>query len=332
MVTLNDESSILIADDTPENLTVLRKMLTEQGYRVRPAISGKIALKAVDEELPDLILLDIMMPEMDGYEVCRHLKANKRTRDIPVLFISALDETINKVEAFAEGGLDYITKPFHLEEVLARVQTHLMLRYMQVKLQEQNIQLKQEIEERKKAQADLADANKKLEDLANFDGLTQIPNRRYFNEFFELEWKRLVREKRMISVLLMDIDFFKRFNDTYGHVAGDECLKKVAQGIAKCIKRPADMAARYGGEEFVVLLPMTDHKGAIQVAELIQTKISDLKILNEKSDAGPFVSLSIGVACKIPDTKKTPQDLIHEADQALYQAKESGRNQIKLST
>ncbi len=319
----------MIVDDTPENLTVLRKMLTEQGYRVRPALSGKIALKAIEEALPDLILLDIMMPEMDGYEVCRKLKSNEATRDIPVLFISALNEITDKVKAFSEGGQDYITKPFHLEEVIARVQTHLTLRNMQIKLQKKNIQLQTEIEERKRAQASLAEANIELERLARIDGLTQIANRRIFDEFIENEWQRLAREGAPIGVILCDIDYFKRFNDTYGHIAGDECLVKVAQGIERCVKRPADLAARYGGEEFVAVLPHTDLKGAVLVAELMQTEIADLKIAHEQSDTNQFVTLSIGVASTIPNQEKEPQALINAADQALYKAKESGRNQIK---
>jgi diguanylate cyclase (GGDEF)-like protein len=332
-------NSILIVDDTPENLTVLRQMLTENGYRVRPALNGKTALTSAENDPPDLILLDIMMPGMNGYEVCQKLKSNERVRDVPVLFISALDEAIDKVKAFKEGGLDYITKPFHLEEVLARVKTHLTLRNVQMKLQDQNIRLQKEIEYRKQAEASLEKsnlhletANKELEKLVGLDGLTKIGNRRYFDEYLDRECQRLTRENGSLALILSDIDYFKNYNDTYGHLAGDDCLKQVAQGISNSLKRPADIVARYGGEEFVIVLPNTDLNGAIGVAETIKSEIANLKILHEQSAVSQYVSLSFGVSCTRPDQKRSPEALINTADQSLYQAKASGRNQIKSKT
>jgi two-component system sensor histidine kinase/response regulator len=159
------ESNILVVDDTPENLTILTRMLTERGYFVRPAINGQVALKAVRKEQPDLILLDIVMSGMDGYEVCRQLKADEHTRDIPVLFMSALDETLDKVRAFEAGGIDYITKPFHPEEVIARIETHLTLRNLQKTLEGQNIRLRQEITERKQAEDALKESEHQLREL-----------------------------------------------------------------------------------------------------------------------------------------------------------------------
>ena len=168
-----------------------------------------------------------------------------------------------------------------------------------------------------------------LEKLANLDGLTKIANRRYFNDYINKEWQRLAREKDSLAIILSDIDYFKKYNDSYGHLAGDECLKKVARAISGCLKRPADLAARYGGEEFVLLLPNTDIKGATTVAETIQAEIANLKIPHEQSSASKYISLSIGVSSTIPTHERSSQELINVADQSLYQAKELGRNQIK---
>jgi diguanylate cyclase (GGDEF)-like protein len=184
-------------------------------------------------------------------------------------------------------------------------------------------------EESIKAKKYVEAANKNLEKLANLDGLTQIANRRFLNEYLDKEWQRLAREQDFLSIILSDIDHFKNYNDTYGHIAGDECLIKVVQGISNCLKRPADLLARYGGEEFVIVLSHTDLDGAISVAETIQTEIANLKIPHAQSTASQYVSLSIGVSCTIPDQERSPQELINTADLLLYQAKESGRNQVK---
>jgi diguanylate cyclase (GGDEF)-like protein len=314
-------NDILVVDDTPENLTVLRQMLTEQGYRVRPALSGEIALKAVQVDIPDLILLDIMMPGMDGFEVCRKLKAEAGTRDIPVLFISALNEEADKIKGFQVGGVDFITKPFHGAEVLARVEIHLALRNM-------HLQLLAEIEERKQAEQALLEANRNLDRLASLDGLTKIANRRQFDLHLQQEWKRLRREQVPIAIILCDIDYFKPYNDAYGHVAGDKCLKQIAQGIRRAVKRPADLVARYGGEEFAVILTNTDIDGAVKVAEEIRKEIGILKIPHEQSKVGRHVSLSMGVSSTVPDRSIKPEEFINDADQLLYQAKEAGRDRI----
>ena len=321
-------NNILIVDDTPENLTVLRQMLTEHGYRVRPALSGEIALKAVEADIPDLILLDIMMPGMDGFEVCEKLKSDASTHDIPVLFISALIETEDKLRGFKAGGVDYIIKPFHTAEVLARVETHLTLRNLQKKIQEQNLQLVGEIEERERVEKALVEANRKLELLATIDGLTGISNRRQFDLFLEQEWKRSTREQVPISFILCDIDQFKLFNDEYGHVEGDNCLKQVAQGIRRSVKRPADLVARYGGEEFAVVMPNTDTIGAIKIAEKIKKEIEALGIKHVRSKVARHVSLSIGVGSTVPDRSDGPEAFINEVDQFLYQAKKAGRDRI----
>lgn len=320
------KADILVVDDKPDNLRLLSSMLTEQGYKVRKVISGELALKACQIMPPDLILLDINMPNMNGYMVCQKLKASSETQDIPVIFISALDDVLDKVEAFSCGGADYITKPFEIQEVLARVKNQLTIRQLQKKLQLQNDLLSQEIKERQRAEAELQKANQELHRLATLDGLTQVANRRCFEEYFNLEWRRLQREKAPLSFILCDVDYFKLYNDTYGHLAGDSCLKQIAQAINDTLKRPADLVARYGGEEFAIILPNTTIEGAVHVAELVQQNIKKMQIIHRQSSVSEFVTLSIGISCVVPQLNLLPIQLIDITDEALYAAKAQGRN------
>lgn len=318
-------NDVLVVDDTPENLTLLRKILAEHDdYRVRTALSGETALKTVQAGVPDLILLDIMMPGMNGFELCEILKTDAKTQDVPIIFISALNETEDKVKGFQAGGVDYISKPFNAAEVVARVETHLTLRKI-------NLQLLREIEERKLIEEALGKANRELEILASLDGLTQVANRRQFDQYLQKEWKRLKRERVPIAIILCDIDFFKRYNDTYGHVAGDKCLKEVAQGIRRAVKRPADLVARYGGEEFAVILTNTYVNGAMKVAEEIKEKIRELQIPHIQSGVAAHISLSMGVSSIIPTDTQEPEAFVNTVDKFLYQAKENGRDRIVAS-
>ncbi len=326
------ESCILIVDDMPENLDVLRKVLSQSGYRVRPALGGEIALRAIASELPDLILLDVMMSGIDGYQVCQALRRDERTRGIPVLFISARMDAAAKVRGFEAGAVDYITKPFNAKEVLARVETHLSLRTMRKQLEEQNLRLQQEIEERKRTEISLDVANQELTRLASIDGLTQIANRRRFDEHLHREWTRASRTRTALGLVLCDIDHFKRYNDTYGHVAGDACLHEVAQAIQRSARRPADLPARYGGEEFTVLLPHTDTDGAVQIADMIREEVASLKLPHESLGAGHYVTLSMGLVSTVPVSEGKPESLVEAADKALYEAKEAGRNRIATGT
>jgi len=328
------KGNILVVDDTPDNLRVLSSMLTMRGHTVRKALNGQMALTACQTVVPDLILLDINMPGMNGYEVCNFLKNSENTCNIPVIFISVLDEALDKVKAFTVGGADYITKPFQVEEVLARVENQLTVRRLQISLQdrnrllkEQNALLLQEIEKRRRAEEALQKANEKLQLLADSDSLTGIANRRHFDEYLQREWKRASRDKLYLSLVLCDIDCFKLYNDTYGHQAGDDCLKQVAGAIGRAVKRPADLVARYGGEEFGALLPNTDLDGALRVAESIHLEVRQLKIVHAKSSVSDYITLSAGIASTVPNHKQSPADLISAADKALYQAKERGRNQ-----
>ncbi len=493
---------ILIVDDSPDNLRILSTILAEQGYQVRKVINGSLALKVVQMAPPALILLDILMPEMDGYEVCSLLKANQQTWSIPVIFLSALNDVSAQVKAFEVGGIDYITKPFQAAEVLARVKNQLTIQTLHLKLQQQshslqqqNALLQQQIQERqraetetrfllrtaqaisscddfhvalkvtlrqvcqmigwdfgeawipndegtilecsqgwyatqasleifrrksekftfapgvglpgriwiskqpkwiedvsleqyqvflrsdialdvelkaafgvpivlndqvlavlvffkkeklkpeqrlielisavatqlgslhrKKVEAALKAANLNLERLATLDSLTGVPNRRKFDGHLSLEWRRMAREQLPLSLILCDIDYFKSYNDTYGHLAGDFCLQQVAQAISRTIRRPADLLARYGGEEFAIILPNTHVEGALQVAEAMRNEVQNLKIAHAQSAVHKYVTISAGVVSLVPQYKVDPSTLITVADKALYQAKEQGRN------
>ncbi len=319
------KGDILVVDDRIENVNLLADMLTENGYEVRQVLSGKQALQVVEYDPPELILLDIMMPKMDGYEVCEQIKKNPDLINIPIIFLSAKNNIFDKVKAFQVGGIDYITKPFFLPEVLCRVETHLTI------YRHKNI-LAKEITEKIKVQKQLETANQQLQKLANLDGLTNIANRRYFDEYLSKEWNRLKREKLPLSLIMIDVDYFKLYNDTYGHLAGDDCLKKIAQTMDCVVKRPADLTARYGGEEFVIVLPNTTEEGAQQIAQQIAQQLSELAIPHQNSLIAKEITLSLGIASLIPDHNLSPFDLIHLADQALFQAKKQGRNRIIVNS
>lgn len=331
----NSQGFVLIVDDILDNVDFLARSLISRGYRVSVVTSGKAALELIKTDLPALVLLDIWMPEMDGYKVCQKLKSQPQTANIPIIFISALDDITDKVEAFKAGGIDYITKPFHVAEVIARVAVHVQLWHLQHELQEkqqqliqQNQLLQQEIQNRAAAEAALQIANAELQRLAYLDGLTQVANRLQFDQRIEAEWRRSQRQQEAISLILCDIDFFKYYNDAYGHQAGDECLRQVARAIQGVIKRPGDLVARYGGEEFAVILPDTPNDGAMAVVHEMQNVILLLRIEHQHSQVSPHVSLSFGVATSTPSAELTQARLIHLADQALYQAKIEGRDRI----
>ncbi len=324
------QGNILVVDDIPDNVDLLYRLLKQKGFNVTTAHSGEEALSIVLNCLPDLILIDIGMPYMDGYEVCQVLKANPRTKDIPIIFVTAFDQILNKVKAFEIGGVDYITKPFETAEVLARVELHLSLRRLQQQLEAQNELLRREVRDRVAIESALQAANQELQRLAHQDSLTQIANRRCFDLCLNQEWRRLMREVQPLSLILCDVDFFKSYNDTYGHQAGDNCLRRIASAIATAIKRPGDVVARYGGEEFVLILPNTPALGALHVAQEIQKAVRALELAHIGSQISPYVTLSMGVTAVIPKANLSSMSLIAAADRALYKAKSSGRNCIGL--
>ena len=322
------KATILIVDDSPMNLGVLFDFLTNAGFKVLMAKDGESAILKVKEASPDVILLDIIMPGIDGFETCRRLKANQSTQDIPIIFMTALSQTAVVVKGFELGAVDYITKPTQQEIVLARVTTHLTIQKLQHSLQQQNLQLQQEIQQRHLAEVALQQANEELQRLATLDGLTQVANRRRFDDCLNKAWQILVREHLPLSLLMCDVDFFKRYNDSKGHQAGDECLQKVAQAMTFAVKRPADLVARYGGEEFAVILPNTNAEGALTVAQEIRAAVRALALIHPQSSISQYITLSIGVSCTIPTHKSCREALISAADQALYQAKKTGRDRV----
>jgi len=308
-----DKGDVFVVDDNPNNLALLAGILRAAGYKVRAANDGRRALQMVRALEPEIIMLDISMPGMDGFEVCRQIKEDEGLRDIPVIFISALDDVLDKVTAFKVGGVDYVTKPFQAEEVIARVETQLGLARLRRELEEKNRKLER--------------ANQILRSLSFLDPLTGIANRRYFDTVLEREWLRAARAGTPISVVMADIDFFKRLNDTYGHPRGDECLKRVASAIAESGHRPGDCAARYGGEEFGMVLPDTDAEGAAHTAERVRAAVESMKLEHAASPLG-IVTVSLGAAAVVPAEGTTAADLVAAADRALYTAKESGRNRV----
>lgn len=445
--------TILVVDDSPDNLRLLLSALSEDGYDVRCAKSGALALSGSQATPPDLVLLDILMPQMDGFEVCRQLRQNTRTRDVPIIFLSALGNAQEKARAFALGGDDYVTKPFNIDEVLARVKHQLEVKRRHYQLQqltesyrqtsrellesytflievvdsladgiaafeavrddrgdivdfaqkvansafsrlvsqttreltpysllnilsrcsnrelfelcvevvENDEALRQEllclqggdrrwievfatklrdgfvtslrdIDTLKQQILTLESVRQELYILANTDSLTQLANRYCFDAYLETEWQRLKREQQPLSLLLGDIDKFKRFNDLCGHQIGDRCLQAVANILKQSVQRPADLVARYGGEEFAILLPNTPTAGAQDVAERIQATMRLMRLTDTPSPECQRVSISLGITCITPQDSHTGSDLIAAADQALYQAKQQGGDRNCVNT
>jgi diguanylate cyclase (GGDEF)-like protein len=310
--------TILIVDGDRFNTKKLLPLLTGIGFQVTTVATGESALLETATNPPDLILLEILLPEMDGFETCIKLKANPATQDIPVVFLTSLADTESKVTGLFVGAVDYITKPFHPEELLARVNVHFKLYQLTRKVAEQATILQQ--------------ANQKLQHFADLDGLTQVPNRRRFDQYLLEQWQRLRQKEAPLSLILADVDYFKLYNDRYGHLAGDNCLKQVALAIKCSLPRPDDLVARYGGEEFAIILPDTELASAIQVAEMIHTQVQQLKIVNLDSEINKYITISLGVSSQIPDRQNSPQSLMMAADRALYQAKKQGRNQTVISS
>ena len=329
-VTSQKKETILVVDDRADNTELLSIMLTLQGYEVEQSNRGIKAIEIAKARPPDLILLDVGMPEMDGFEACQRLKADPDTIDIPVIFISALDKVSDKIKAFEYGGNDYITKPFQVEEVVARVRNQLQISRLKTELKAKNTRLEQELSKRKSIEKKLLEVNQQLSKLATLDGLTQLANRRKFDEFLSREWQRGQREQHCISLIFCDIDYFKLYNDSFGHQSGDLCLQKVAQAIVSAVKRPADLVARYGGEEFAVILPQTPATNALLVAEKIRQRVKQLDLCHPRSLVSDRVSLSLGVTCAVPNSRYTTDRLLVTADRALYQAKEQGRDRAIL--
>ncbi len=306
----NHKGKILVVDDIPVNIQLMQKYLSPVGYDILFARNGEEALTEVQNGNPDLVLLDVMMPKMDGFETCRILKSNDKTKYIPIIMVTALNEIEDKVKGIEAGADDFITKPFNKLELLARTKSLLRIKRLHDQLQEKVIQLEQ--------------AKERLRELAIKDGLTGLYNHRYFKRFLTQEIMRAHRHKSQVSLIMMDIDHFKNYNDTYGHLAGDEVLRNVAKLMTENI-RSIDVAARYGGEEFVIVLPQTNKNAAKIVAEKLRVLVGIQKFQNEDTQPNGKITISMGVAT-FPENAADIEELIHQADQRLYHAKSLGRN------
>ncbi|MEG4486188.1 EAL domain-containing protein [Microcoleus sp. D2_18a_B4] len=353
------DNVILIVDDNPNNLKLLFDFLKESGFKVLVAKDGESAIEKLQEVSPNIILLDVMMPGMDGFETCYRLKASVATKDIPVIFMTALTDRVDKVKGLSMGAVDYITKPFQQEEVLARVQLHLRLRNLTKTLEEQNVLLKEEIEARKEAEAALQKLTSELEErvasqtaelrqacnelqqaqvqllereeklghYAFHDALTELPNRAWFmnrlQQAIDLSYRR---EDYVYAVLFIDLDRFKVVNDSLGHLVGDQLLKSVARQLQVCL-RHTDAVARFGGDEFVILLEdIKDIDEPTRAAERIQNQLRQPFNLN---DYEVFTDISIGIIVSTMGYAR-PEDVLRDADIAMYYAKAQGRGRYEV--
>lgn len=293
---------ILIVDDAMENIQILHQLLREE-HDVLFALSGAKALEIAHNQLPDLILLDAVMPGMDGYAVCNALRESALLNAIPVIFVTALNQPEDETRALEAGAVDFITKPFNAAVVRARVRSQLTI----------------------KRQADA------MRELSLTDSLTGVANRRSFNETMDSEWRRCARDGVPMALIMADIDHFKDYNDTYGHQAGDLCLQQVSAALRRCAVRPPDLLARYGGEEFIILLPQETRDGAEVVAQRILDEVRALQIPHARSSVGPHVTVSLGTASVMPTEGMDSSALIRAADALLYRAKHTGRDRYCAS-
>lgn len=293
---------LLVVDDQPINIQTLYQIFQDD-HEVFAATSAAQALALCERQtLPDLILLDIVMPGMDGLALCRQLKQQPATADIPIIFVTALSSSEEESAALQAGGVDFISKPVNPAVVRARVNTHLTL----------------------KAQNDF------LRQLAFVDGLTGIANRRRFDDALQAAWRHGIRVQEPVALVLVDIDHFKRFNDHYGHQQGDACLRTVGRMLQQHMQRPYDLAARYGGEEFVCLLPGCNQEHLHKKTEQLRAAVEALQLPHAASPTAPHLTISVGAALCIPQAKACAHTLLAQADAALYEAKNTGRNRVQV--
>jgi diguanylate cyclase (GGDEF)-like protein len=296
---LSRKPRLMVVDDQTVMIRIMHEIFKED-FEVFMATSGKQALEMCLSQPPDIMLLDVMMPDMDGYEVCRTLKSSSQYGEFPVIFVTAQNDTVDEIRAFELGAVDFINKPIKPVLVEARVRAHVTV----------------------KLQSDL------LRSYAISDGLTGVPNRRYFDEQMPIQWRQCMREQRPLSVMLIDIDFFKQYNDHYGHIAGDDAMKSVAKALSDVAKRPLDSLCRYGGEEFVCLLPATDLKGAELIAQRMVDAVRALALEHAQSQVEKILTVSIGISSVLPSNQSSAENLLAAADKQLYTSKDLGRNRV----
>jgi diguanylate cyclase (GGDEF)-like protein len=300
------EFLILMVDDVSQNLQVLGSVLNRAGYGTTSAVNGQKALEQVESTMPDLILLDLMMPDMNGLDVCEMLHSHPHTKDIPIIMLTASSESRHLVSAFQSGAVDYITKPYRVPELLARVKTHLQL---------------------KKYREQLQKALSEMEQLVITDALTGIPNRRHLFEFAAKQLHQAKLYQRPLSLLMLDVDHFKKINDNYGHAVGDEVLKLVANNLTRTL-RQEDCLSRFGGEEFVAILPDTDIEEAIVIGERVRLNLAESGILAQNQRFN--ITITVGISALKPNDQNI-DDLLKRSDDAFLEAKRSGRNRCVVN-
>jgi diguanylate cyclase (GGDEF)-like protein len=317
-------------NDSKFETMILVNILKKNGFSsITTATSAKQALSQMGivcatsypHNLPDIILMNLILPEMDGIEACQHIKNTPTLRDLPIIIMTSTDRDDLIRKAFQAGATDFVSTPIREVELISRIETAYRLK------QEMDRRIARE-KELMRVMLELDKVNKRLKELSFVDGLTGVYNRRFFEETLNEEWQHAIRHQFPLSLILLDIDYFKRYNDYYGHFLGDECLKQVAQAIKGSVHREGDIVARYGGEEFVVVLPKSSEEVASKIAHRLQLNIHGLHIAHADSDAHPTVTISVGYSTLVPQVGMDTGQLISEADKALYQAKRQGRNQV----
>lgn len=318
---------ILIVDDRPENLLTLESVLDNPDLVLVRASSGEEALaRTLDHDFA-LVLMDVQMPGMDGFETAELMRGSSRTKNIPIIFVTAARAERDHIfKGYDSGAVDFLFKPLEPAVLKSKVDIFLELFRQKDQLEEKTRELDAKVVELEELQQQLEETNEQLRLLSSMDGLTGLLNRRRFDEILKEEWQRDLRNGTPLSLLIVDIDHFKSYNDSYGHIMGDSCLKKVAQGLAESLQRHVDKVARYGGEEFGVILPATDMEGAMQVAVRMNERIKAMNIEHCASGTCSAVTISIGVSTVVPTGPLSSSQLVDAADKALYEAKESGRD------
>ena len=306
---------ILLVDDTKTERLIISAYLEKLGHTTICAENGHQAIELFKSNSPDLVLMDVIMPEMDGHEAAKRLRKNERDW-VPIIFLSGRVASEDIVAGIDAGGDDYLTKPVDFAVLGAKMTAMQRIAKMRRKLLD--------------VSSELESANAELKKLVNIDGLTGLANRRYMDKYLRVEIARSMRNKHELAVVLCDVDFFKKYNDTYGHLKGDDCLKKVAGAMESVCKRSTDLVARYGGEEFLVILPDTSGENAVLLADKMRQAIEGLDEQHSASDLGK-VTVSLGVYSALPENKEDSLKLIQKADEALYEAKQAGRNRVELA-
>ncbi|KPJ90052.1 MAG: hypothetical protein AMJ53_15000 [Gammaproteobacteria bacterium SG8_11] len=316
---------VLLVDDQQMVAEGIRRMLADQiDIRFHYCDNPLQAVEMANRIQPTIILQDLIMPDLDGYALLQRYREHSATKNIPVIILSTKEDPRDKSLAFEHGANDYLVKLPDKIELVARIRAHTKNYLVQCERDEA-------FDELGRLQRQLEINNEELQKLTCLDALTGIANRRRFNEFFFKECLRSAREKTPLSLLLIDIDFFKLYNDNHGHLRGDDVISAVAKALQRAVQRPADLVSRYGGEEFAVVLPNTEIKGTLTLAQQLHKAVMKLRIPHSHSEVSEYITVSIGIASKIINEKNSPEELIDLADRALYEAKHSGRNSTKVS-